>query len=122
MGYPARKRSAAKAVKLKPGTYEATIAAVYDADGFVSGDAFTLEHKVTCEGNAVVYKETFINAPDAQRTQAFFDFIESCGYSCDDLEALVGVKEKLTFLKQYRGNGVYLNVYAREFLDEVPAE
>ena len=122
MGYPARNRSAAKAVKLKPGIYEATISAVYDADGYVPGNAFTVEHKVTCDGRAVVYKETFINAPDAQRTQAFLDFIESCGYNCDDLEALVGVKEKLTLLKQHRGNGVYLNVYAREFLNEVPAE
>ncbi len=119
MGYipnKTRKGTGSKRSHLLPGRYNAVITDVSQAEGYVPGEAFTVKYMLTVGDSTLVYKETFIDRLDEDRTVKFLDFLEDNGYDREDLSDIIGLKLELELLKEKKGSGIFLNVYRRFYI------
>ena len=101
--------------KIKPGVHVSEVIEIRWAPGYVEGKAIEVKYKLTDEDdNVFPFKETFLTDPEHARSAKFFTYLEDNGL--DDIENFVGVKERVTIMRDVANGATFSNIVDREFL------
>ena len=101
---------------IRPGTYDAVLTGITDeVDGYDVDAAFQVEYDVfVTESKKIAYHEVFLNDLGNSRTATFDAWVRDSGYDLEKSEDLIGLKMRLTFLKQSKNGRTFTNITKRE--------
>lgn len=110
------KKKATKKQRISVDTpLRSTVESVNWAPGYVPGKAFEVCYKIEDDaGNIQKYSEIFLASDNNDRTQEFYEYLQSNGIS--DIADFAGCVEQLTFLKDVKNNRAYVNIAKRKFI------
>ena len=106
------KNNAKAKEKIIPGVFEATIADVKPAKGFVDDSVVDVFYKVNVNGKIVETKERFALNFESERNDRFIDALTELG--CETLEDAVGKKLVLHYAYEFTSRGKYCNIVQYE--------
>ena len=107
-----KKNNAQAKAKIIPGVFEATIADVKPAEGFVDTSVVDVFYKVNVKGKIVESKERFALSFESERNDRFIDALEELG--CKTLEDAIGKNLVLHYAYEFTNRGKYCNVVQYE--------
>lgn len=107
----AKNNGKAKA-KIIPGVFEATIADVKPAEGFVDDSVVDVFYNVDVNGKNIKTKERFALSFPSERNDRFDDALAELG--CETLEDAIGKNLVLHYAYEFTSRGKYCNVVKYE--------
>lgn len=103
--------------KLRVGEYVSVVKDIKFRDDFIAKDAFVVSYELEdVNGAKYPFSETFFNNAQNERTQRFFEYLQSIGVSLDECDKFIGCRERITLKKQVKNNIPFLSIDVREFV------
>ena len=106
------KNNAQVKAKIIPGVFEATIADVKPAEGFVDESVVDVFYNVNVKGKIVQTKERFVLSFESERNDRLADALEELG--CETLEDAIGKNLVLHYAYEFTSRGKYCNIVQYE--------